>query len=128
MRSGERHPSDGGGAQSPRETLLRLYVRDVLPDGLEWQSQVKVEYLDGGGKPRTTWFDLACEDIAVGLYYDGRLHGEAARKTKDFRQLQDLKDREWEVVRVDRDLMADASAMREQVRNAVARGMRTVGG
>lgn len=117
------------GAQSPRETLLRLYVRDLLPAGLNWRSQLNVPYRSAGsgGETRRTWFDLGCEEICLGLYYDGKFHGEPSRKHKDFQQIQDLKDRRWEVIRVDRDLMRNVPAMLEQISNAIDRGLRQAG-
>lgn len=115
------------GAESPRETELRLYVRDRLPAGCHWRTQLGVRYrdvqADGSVKIRRTFFDLACPELRVGLYYDGRHHGAAAQTEKDFAQLQDLGDERWIVVRVNNELMKNVKKMLAQVDSAISRGV-----
>jgi very-short-patch-repair endonuclease len=105
------------GAQSPRETLLRLVVRDILPDGHRWTSQVRLDL------PTETWtvLDLACASLKVALYYDGSTHQDAGQNQKDIDQLQELKDLGWEVVRVDAALFADRRRLLRLVSGAISR-------
>ncbi len=107
------------GAESPRETLLRLYVRALLPAGYRWRTQVAVRYRDirsdGSERIRTTYLDLGCPELKVGLYYDGGHHAGAGQTDRDFAQLQDLRDEQWTVVRIDKDLMKNVRKMLTQV-------------
>lgn len=111
------------GAESPRETLLRLYVRDVLPVGHRWRTQVTVNYQEQTGasstRRRSTRFDLACETLRLGLYYDGAHHATSTQTEKDFEQLQDLQNGRWTVVRVNKQLMDNQAKMMGQVSHAV---------
>jgi uncharacterized protein YciI len=113
-----------GGAESPRETLLRLFVRDLLPAGHRWETQVGVQYREvvgGGARTKRTFFDLGCRTLKIGLYYDGAHHEGEAQTEKDFEQLQDLRDERWQVVRVNKTLMANPGKMLAQIGNAIAR-------
>ncbi|AGP29989.1 DUF559 domain-containing protein [Corynebacterium terpenotabidum] len=105
------------GAQSPRESLLRLVVRDQLPEGFHWSSQVRVDL------PASTWtvLDLACPQLKVALYYDGSGHGNVARTKRDIDQIQELKDLGWEVIRVDAELFANRAKLLRLLGNAVNR-------
>lgn len=120
------------GAQSPMETVLRLIVRDELPDAHRWTSQVRINLADGtvgrgggswraGGGARSTVPDLACETLGVALYYDGRHHDELAQTDTDFTLFQKLRGVGWEAVRVNRKLLADLPELLEQLRAAVRR-------
>ncbi|WP_334143064.1 DUF559 domain-containing protein [Corynebacterium nuruki] len=109
------------GAQSPRETLLRLYVRDALPPGFHWTSQVTVR-LDPDGRPwKHLIADLACEELKIALFYDGSYHRAEERRSIDFSQVQQLRALGWEAVRVDAALMRDVAEMMEQVTASIAR-------
>lgn len=88
------------GAQSPAETALRLVVAPLLPAGLTWTSQVRACLGD-----RSTVLDLACEELRVGLYYDGAHHTADGQRLTDIEQYQDLRDDGWEVLRVDAGLL-----------------------
>lgn len=112
------------GAQSPMETVLRLLVRDTLADVAGdhvWSSQVTV-VLGTWYRKRTTP-DLACVELKVALYYDGRHHDEDDQNDTDFRLFQQLKDLGWEVVRVNRDLLSDLEELMKQVDAAIARAV-----
>lgn len=109
------------GAQSPRETLLRLVVRDALPTGFHWSSQVPVSW--GSGRGRRTVLDLACEELKVAVYYDGSTHREDAQTVKDIDQMQELKDMDWEVLRVDAELFANRRKLRRLLDNMIARAL-----
>ncbi|AGP30976.1 hypothetical protein [Corynebacterium terpenotabidum] len=116
------------GSESPRETELRLFVRDMLPAGHQWETQVGVTYEEetswGGTKQRRTFLDIACPTLRVGLYYDGKHHEDDAQTDKDFEQLQDLRDGQWTVVRINRKLMANPRKMLTQIRRAIERAVR----
>ncbi|HIW91704.1 MAG TPA: hypothetical protein H9870_08600 [Candidatus Corynebacterium avicola] len=111
------------GAESPRETELRLFIRNLLPKGHQWRTQVGVELAadESTGKVRRTFFDIACPTLKVGLYYDGAHHARADQAEKDFEQIQDLHDGRWTVIRVDKRLMANPQKMLRQIRNAINR-------
>lgn len=121
------------GAQSPMETVMRLIVRDEIPAHCSWTSQVIISLEDGEvldedearhvrGKRTTP--DLACQELRVALYYDGRHHtGEEQRET-DFRLYQKLKTLGWEAVRINKDLIRDRDELLGHVRHAVATALR----
>jgi very-short-patch-repair endonuclease len=117
------------GAESPRETLLRLYVWALLPAGYRWRTQVAVRYLDlrsdGSERIRTTYLDLGCTELKVGLYYDGGHHTAAGQTDRDFAQLQDLRDEQWTVVRIDKDLMKNVRKMLTQVGTVIGTAVQT---
>lgn len=112
------------GSESPRETVLRLFVRDLLPEGFTWETQTGVRYQEevpwGGVRTRITFFDIGCRGLRIGLYYDGKHHQDAAQTEKDFEQLQDLRDGRWTVIRVNKALMANPRKMLGQVSRAIA--------
>lgn len=111
------------GAESPRETELRLFIRNLLPKGHQWRTQVGVELAadESTGQVRRTFFDVACPTLKVGLYYDGAHHSRADQAEKDFEQIQDLHDGRWTVIRVNKKLMANPEKMLRQIRNAIKR-------
>ncbi|WP_420098432.1 hypothetical protein [Corynebacterium sp.] len=114
------------GAQSPRETLLRLYTRNSLPAGHTWTSQVTV-LLDPDGRPwKHLVADLACEELQVALFYDGSYHRAEERRGIDFEQVLRLRALDWESVRVGAALMADVPQMTDDVDEAVDRAVRRV--
>lgn len=117
------------GAQSPMETALRLSVRDELPAGHEWTSQVTVSLTDGAvvddtryrGRKATP--DLACGSLRIALFYDGAHHGDGEQTETDFRLFQKLKALGWEVIRVNKDLLADLDELLELLHGAVERAV-----
>lgn len=115
------------GAQSPRETVLRLMVRNSLPEDFIWSSQVPVAVSEEWWGTRFTIPDLACEELKVALYYDGGHHGTEHQKSTDFDLFQRLRDLGWEPVRVDKELMKKYLTMMETIDNAVARAYRRYG-
>lgn len=109
------------GAQSPRETLLRLYARNLLPAGCSWTSQVTV-LLDPENRPwKHLVADLACEELKIALFYDGSYHRAEERRSLDFHQVQRLRALGWEAVRVDAALMAEVATMTADMQDAVDR-------
>ena len=107
------------GAQSPRETLLRLVIRDSLPEGFTWSSQVRVAW--GTGRGKSTVLDLACEELKIAVYYDGSTHRGEEQTTKDIDQIQELKDMGWEVLRVDAELFHNRAKLHRLLDNMVDR-------
>ncbi len=105
------------GAQSPMETVLRLVIRDELPDDHRWTSQVRIDL----GKGRSTVPDLACPELGVAVYYDGRHHDRTGQTDTDFMLFQKLKNAGWEAVRVNRTLLADLEELMEQLQGAILR-------
>lgn len=109
------------GAQSPRETLLRLIIRDALPAGFRWTSQVPVSW--GSGRGMSTVLDLACKELKIAVYYDGADHHGSERKDRDIDQIQELRDRGWEVLRVDAELFRNRVKLHRLLDNMVVRAL-----
>jgi hypothetical protein len=84
------------GAQSPRETYLRLLLIDAgLPRP---QTQIPVVGVDG---MPVAYLDLGWEDRMVAVEYDGDQHRSDRRQyVKDIRRLEMLEQLGWIVVRV----------------------------
>jgi hypothetical protein len=113
------------GAQSPMETVMRLIVRDVLPEPYRWTSQIRVDLLPDaatGWTPRTLP-DLGCTELKIALYYDGGHHSEGSQTEVDFDQFHALRDLGWEVIRFNKSHLHDPQAMLKLVKNAVARAV-----
>lgn len=113
------------GAQSPMETITRLVLRNELPAGHGWTSQVTIS-LDSGrvrNQPmpgdNVTTPDLACTSLKVAVYYDGNHHTGEEQKLRDFRLYQRLKSLGWEAVRIDKELLRDRADMLDQIRAAI---------
>jgi hypothetical protein len=85
-----------GGAQSPRESYLRLLLIDAgLPRP---QTQIPVVGVDG---MPVAYLDLGWEDCMVAVEYDGDHHRTDRRQyVKDIRRLEMLEQMGWIVVRV----------------------------
>jgi hypothetical protein len=85
-----------GGAQSPRESYLRLLLIDAgLPRP---QTQIPVVGVDG---MPVAYLDLGWEDCMVAVEYDGDQHRTDRRQyLKDIRRLETLEQMGWRVVRV----------------------------
>lgn len=114
-----------GGAQSPMETVLRLMVRDLLPEPLRWQSQIRVDLAPGAaaGWSSQTIPDLGSRELKIAVYYDGGYHGSAARTGVDFDQYHALRDLGWEVLRFTNTSVRDPDKVRQQVAKAIARAL-----
>ncbi|MGB8390549.1 endonuclease domain-containing protein, partial [Mycobacterium sp.] len=84
------------GAQSPRESYLRLLLIDAgLPRP---QTQIPVPGVDG---IPVAYLDLGWEDYLVGVEYDGDQHRTDRRQyVKDIRRIEMLERMGWIVVRV----------------------------
>lgn len=82
------------GAESPRETILRLLL-DGVPE-LNLESQVPVY----SGNRLVTRFDLADRGRGIGFMYDGAHHGGGGQWKKDAEITLELKGLGWTVIRV----------------------------
>jgi hypothetical protein len=84
------------GAQSPRESYLRLLLIDAgLPRP---ETQLPVPGVDG---LPVAYLDLGWEDWMVGVEYDGDQHRTTRRQyVKDIRRLEMLERMGWTIVRV----------------------------
>lgn len=84
------------GAQSPRESYLRLLLIDAgFP-----RPQTQIPVLGVDGIP-VAYLDLGWEDWMVGVEYDGDHHRTDRRQyVKDVRRLQMLDEMGWLIVRV----------------------------
>jgi hypothetical protein len=102
------------GAQSPRESYLRLLLIDAgLPPP---QTQIPVLGVDG---MPVAYLDLGWEDCMVAVEYDGDQHRTDRRQyVKDIRRMELLEHMGWIVVRV---VAEDSSAViLRRVRAAIA--------
>lgn len=115
------------GAQSPMETVMRLTVRDLLPTGFRWQSQIRVDLEPDAvsGWTKRTLPDLGCRELKLALYYDGAHHRAVTQTDVDFDQFHVLRDLGWEVLRFNRHSLRSPGEMRERVSNAVERAAHT---
>jgi hypothetical protein len=84
------------GAQSPKETWLRLLLVDAgLP-----RPQTQIPVCDGFGDV-TAYLDMGWEDVQVAVEYDGEQHrSDRGQYTWDIRRREMLERRGWFVVRV----------------------------
>lgn len=84
------------GAQSPRETWLRLLLRDAgLPPVT---TQILVH---NGDFVALAYIDMGWEDVMVGLEYDGDQHRSDRRQyRKDNTRLEMLEGMGWLIIRV----------------------------
>lgn len=85
-----------GGAQSPKETWLRLLlIRAGFP-----RPQTQIAVLNEFGWAEA-YLDMGWEDILVAVEYDGDQHrSNRAQYVRDIRRLEMLQRRGWIVVRV----------------------------
>jgi len=103
-----------GGAQSPKESWLRLVLIDAgLPAPL---TQIEVRNI--GGSP-LAYLDMGWEGPMVAVEYDGDQHRTDRRQyVKDIRRLQGVEELGWRVIRVVNEDQPDLIVKR--VRSALA--------
>lgn len=97
------------GAQSPMETVMRLIVRNLLPEPYRWRSRIRVDLFPdatSGWTPRTLP-DLGCTELKLALYYDGGHHSDGMQTEVDFGQFHALRDLGWEVLRFTKNHLRD---------------------
>jgi hypothetical protein len=86
----------GGGAQSPRETWLRLLLFD---DGLP-RPQTQIPVTDEMGK-EFAYLDMGWEHLKIAVEYDGEQHRTSrSRYSWDVRRQEKIQRRGWVVIRV----------------------------
>ena len=101
-----------GGAQSPRESWLRLLLRrHGFPPV---QTQIPV-YDDGYA---FAYIDMGWEQWLVGIEYDGRVHRTRSQFSYDHRRDERLKRMGWTIIRVTAD--DNEEAIIRQVTEALA--------
>lgn len=84
------------GAQSPRETWLRL----ILVDGGLPRPQTQIPVYDGPGNP-FAYLDMGWEEIKVAAEYDGEEHRASSRRYNwDLRRAERIQRQGWINVRV----------------------------
>ncbi|MGO3363041.1 MAG: DUF559 domain-containing protein [Corynebacterium sp.] len=108
------------GAHSPMETAMRLIVRDLLPPGHTWESQVTGD-LDGVPFPGGTVPDLACRELRIALYYDGGHHDSLRQRETDLQLTQQMINQGWEVCRYTRHGIRRVGRVRRDVGAAIGR-------
>lgn len=101
------------GAQSPRETFLRLILRDVAP----WESQVEV--FSSSGRSLST-ADLTLQDLLVGIFYDGEHHLRRSQRDYDSQVWAILNQMGWRVLRVTNGMLDDPQWIVAHVTQLVA--------
>jgi hypothetical protein len=84
-----------GGAESPRETWLRLLL---LANGYP-PPTTQIPVCDASGM-LVAVLDMGLEDLKVGLDYDGSFHRDARRFDRDIRRHQAVSDLGWIDLRV----------------------------
>lgn len=85
-----------GGAQSPKETWLRM----LLIDGGYPRPRTQIPVLDDYGR-RFAFLDMGWEDVKIAVEYDGAQHGTDASQWRwDVRRLRQVHDRGWLHVKV----------------------------
>ena len=71
----------------------------------------------------STVLDLACKELKIAVYYDGADHHGSERKDRDIDQIQELRDRGWEVLRVDAELFRNRVKLHRLLDNMVVRAL-----
>lgn len=101
------------GAQSPRETLLRLILREV--PGLE--SQIKIF---GPGGRLLTVADLAISELRVAIFYDGGHHLRRDQRDYDAKVWALLTQMGWRTFRATNGMLTDPDWLLTHVKQLVA--------
>jgi hypothetical protein len=89
-------PLVDGGAESPRESLTRLWLHDAgFP-----RPETQIPVLAGSTRP-VAWLDMGWRDVMVAVEYDGDHHRKDRKQyVKDIARLRMLEALGWIVVRV----------------------------
>lgn len=100
-----------GGAESPRESTLRLLLVNAgLP-----RPQTQIEFRDGWGRVRIR-VDLGWREWRVAVEYDGVQHwADARQRSWDIERLALLEASGWTVVRVSAEMLARPDAIVRRV-------------
>lgn len=89
-------PLVDGGAESPRESLTRLWLHDAgFP-----RPETQIPVLAGSTQP-VAWLDMGWRDSMVAVEYDGDQHRKDRKQyVKDIARLRMLEALGWKVIRV----------------------------
>ncbi|MBJ7341089.1 DUF559 domain-containing protein [Mycolicibacterium sp.] len=89
-------PLVDGGADSPQESRIRLWLNDAgMPRP---QTQIPVF---AGGRQAVAFLDMGWEEFKVAVEYDGDHHRKDRRQyVKDIRRIRMLEDMGWIIIRV----------------------------
>lgn len=101
------------GAASPKETALRLILRDVS----DWKSQVRIESPHG---ELLTVADLADEELKVAVFYDGEHHLKRSQRDYDSKVWAVLTQLGWRTFRVTNGMLEDPNWIVAHTKNLLA--------
>ena len=102
------------GAESKPETTLRLVVAQVAPD-----VQSRVLLYDEFGNIITR-FNLALEDLRIGIMYDGIVHWTPSRRAKDIAIMNAAHRLGWYVLRVETDMLKNPLSVQRELQKLIA--------
>lgn len=89
------------GAESPRETLVRLLIAGALPEPL-----LQHEVFDSSGT-FVARLDLSWPHLKLGVEYDGEHHEEPAQRARDEARLERLRALGWHIITVTKHDLED---------------------
>lgn len=92
------------GAESPRETLLRLLIIRALPEPV-----LQHEVFDAAGS-FVGRIDLSWPHLRLGIEYDGEHHQDPQQRARDSVRLAKLRAEGWHIIVVTRDDLVDGGA------------------
>ncbi len=98
------------GAESPRESLLRLLIIGSLPEPV-----LQHEVFDTSGT-FIARLDLSWPSLKLGVEYDGEHHEDPEQRARDERRLERLRAQGWHIIVVTKhDLRDGGAAMLERI-------------
>lgn len=98
------------GAESPRETLLRLLIISALPEPV-----LQHEVFDASGTFLAR-LDLSWPHLKLGVEYDGEHHEDPEQRVRDERRLERLRAHGWHIISVAKhDLRDGGTAVLNQI-------------
>lgn len=89
------------GAESPRESLLRLLIIGALPE-----PTLQHEVFDASGE-FVARLDLSWPRLKLGVEYDGAHHADPAQRERDRIRLEKLRALGWQIIVVTKDDLLD---------------------
>lgn len=101
------------GAHSKPETTFRLIAQQVaVAFGLTLQSQFVLTSENG---TIVTAFDLAIDELRIGLMYDGKHHWNQHHRTKDLAIGNESMRLGWAIIRVETNMLKNPSDVQRQI-------------
>jgi very-short-patch-repair endonuclease len=101
-----------GGAQSPRESKVRLRVVTLGFPRLETQ----IEVFDGARF--VARLDMGWRELQLGIEYDGAYHLRPAQAARDLKRAQAVEDIGWALLRIDKAAYGNEQRMIETIAQA----------